>query len=117
MSSSVFGITIDAHDAKAIATFWSAALGRPLAEGADENGAEIEADPAVPGSRIGFRRVPEVKTVKNRMHLDLVAHGDLDSEVERLIGLGATKLNEINNRIRFVTMADIEGNEFDVAAV
>jgi hypothetical protein len=46
-------------------------------------------------SRIGFHRVPEGKTVKNRMHFDLITT-DFDAEVERLNGLGASKLNEIN---------------------
>ncbi len=115
MSSTLFGITFDAHDAKAVATFWSETLGRTVADGADETAAAVEADPAVPGSRIGFRRVPEGKTVKNRMHFDL-ATTDLDAEVRRLTGLGATRLNEVDAGIHFVTFADPEGNEFDLIA-
>jgi predicted enzyme related to lactoylglutathione lyase len=116
MSSKVFGVSLDAHDALVVAGFWAAALGRTVAEGADSGNAAVNADPAVPGSRIGFHRVPEGKTVKNRMHFDLITT-DFDAEVDRLAGLGATKLNEIKDGPRhWVTLADPEGNEFDVIA-
>jgi Glyoxalase-like domain len=106
VSSNVFGISFDAHDAQAVASFWAAALGRTVEEGADRDHAAINADPAVPGSRISFHQVPESKTVKNRMHFD--------AEIERLTGLGATKLNEIKAHRHWATLADPEGNEFDV---
>jgi hypothetical protein len=115
MSSTVFGISFDAHDAQVVASFWAAALGRPLADGASSDNAAVSADPAIPGSRISFHRVPESKTVKNRMHLDLITT-DFDTEVDRLIGLGAAKLNEINGARHWATLADPEGNEFDVIA-
>jgi predicted enzyme related to lactoylglutathione lyase len=117
MSSTVFGVAFDARDARAAASFWAAALGRTVADGADGDNAAISADPAVPGSRIGFHRVPEGKTVKNRVHLDLITT-DFDAEVGRLTGLGATKLNEVkkDTGAHWVTLADPEGNEFDVIA-
>ena len=117
MSSTVFGVAFDADDAQAVARFWAAALGRPVADGATGDNAAVTADPAVPGSRIGFHRVPEGKTVKNRMHLDLITT-DFDAEVDRLISLGATKLNEIkkDTGAHWATLADPEGNEFDVIA-
>ncbi|MGW1210695.1 VOC family protein [Streptomyces sp. NPDC002499] len=116
MSISVLGVTFDARDAKTVATFWAEALGRAVDEGADEAGAGVAADPAVPGSRIGFRQVPEDKTVKNRMHFDFVTE-DFDAEVTRLTGLGATQLNEVEaGRLHYATFADPEGNEFDVIA-
>ncbi|MCI3273670.1 VOC family protein [Streptomyces cylindrosporus] len=115
MSSAVFGITFDASDAKVAASFWAEVLGRTVAEGADETNAAIEADPAVPGSRIGFRQVPEGKKVKNRVHFDLVT-ADFDAEVRRLTELGATRLNEVDAHIHYVTLADPEGNEFDLIA-
>ncbi|HEY1915362.1 MAG TPA: VOC family protein [Streptosporangiaceae bacterium] len=115
MSSSVFAVSFDAQDARVAATFWAAALGRALADGASSDNAAVEADPAIPGSRIGFHRVPESKTVKNRMHFDLVTT-DFDAEVDRLTGLGATKLNEVNAGRHWATLADPEGNEFDVIA-
>jgi predicted enzyme related to lactoylglutathione lyase len=115
VSSSVFGISFDAHDAPAVASFWAAALGRTVADGASSDNATVSADPAIPGSRIGFHRVPEGKTVKNRMHLDLIST-DFDAEITRLTGLGATRLNEVNGGAHWVTLADPEGNEFDVIA-
>jgi predicted enzyme related to lactoylglutathione lyase len=114
MPIAIAGISFDAHDAKAVATFWAQALGRPLADGANEAAAVVESDPAAPGPRLGFRQVPEDKTVKNRMHFDF-ATGDFDAEVTRLTNLGATKLNEVNApQIHYATFADPEGNEFDV---
>ena len=113
MCSNVFGVSFDAHDAQATASFWAAALGRTVADGASSGNATVNADPAIPGSRIGFHRVPEGKTVKNRMHLDLITT-DFDAEIDRLTGLGATKLNEIKDGGHWATLADPEGNEFDV---
>jgi len=110
----VSGVSFDAHDAQAVASFWAATLGRTVADGASPDRAIVTADPAIPGSRIGFNRVPEDKTVKNRLHLDLVSTG-FDAEIDRLTGLGATQLNEVKKgAIHWVTLADPEGNEFDV---
>jgi predicted enzyme related to lactoylglutathione lyase len=115
MTSTVFAVAFDARDAQAVATFWAAALGRTVADGATGDNATVNADPAIPGSRIGVHRVPEGKTVKNRLHLDLIT-SDFDAEVDRLIGLGATKLNEVkkDGGAHWATLADPEGNEFDV---
>ena len=114
MSSTVSGVTFDAHDAQTVARFWAAVLGRTVADGASPDRAIVTADPAIPGSRIGFFRVPESKTVKNRMHFDLITT-DFDAEIDRLAGLGATKLNEVKkDTAHWFTLADPEGNEFDV---
>lgn len=115
MSIAIFGTTFDAADARAAAAFWAQALGRSLADGSDETSAAVDPDPGIPGSRIGFRQVPEGKKVKNRMHFDLVAT-DFAAEVERLVGLGATKLHEVDAGLRYTTFADPEGNEFDLIA-
>lgn len=68
------------------------------------------------GRRILFQAVPEPKRVKNRLHLDLhVGPEARDAEVARLEALGATILAEVEARgSHHVTMADPEGNEFDV---
>jgi catechol 2,3-dioxygenase-like lactoylglutathione lyase family enzyme len=68
------------------------------------------------GRRILFQRVPEGKTAKNRVHLDLNVGPDRrDAEVTRLKGLGAGVLSEVRDRgSHHVTMQDPEGNEFDV---
>jgi len=57
--------------------------------------------------------VPEGKTVKNRVHFDLIT-ADFDRELDRLVRLGATKLHEIDAGAHWVTLADPEGNEFDL---
>lgn len=114
MSSNVFAVSLDAQDALASASFWAAVLDRTVADGASSDNAIVNADPAFPGSRIGFHRVPEGKTVKNRMHFDLLTT-DFDAEIGRLTDLGAKKLDEIKAGSRhWATMADPEGNEFDV---
>jgi len=67
------------------------------------------------GDRMLFQRVPEPKTVKNRVHLDLHVGPDRrEAEVARLRGLGARVLGEGTVGGRWTTMADPEGNEFDV---
>jgi predicted enzyme related to lactoylglutathione lyase len=59
---------------------------------------------------------PEPKTVKNRIHFDLRS-SDYAAELERLVGLGATKVNEVvSGDNRWTTLADPEGNEFDLVA-
>ncbi len=78
-------------------------------DGVDERGAGT-------GRRILFQAVPEPKTVKNRLHIDLVVGPERRAaEVERLVGLGATVLNEFDSpEGRWTTLADPEGNELDV---
>ena len=68
------------------------------------------------GRRLLFQQVPEPKTVKNRLHLDLHAGPDRrDGEVARLRDLGATVLQEVSEPgTEHVVMADPEGNEFCV---
>jgi predicted enzyme related to lactoylglutathione lyase len=117
MSSQFFGIAIDCVDAAAVATFWAAVLGREVAEHPTrENAAVLVDDAAVNGPRLAFHQVPEPKTVKNRVHLDLIAT-DFDAETERLVSLGARKVRDIEeNGYRWTTFADVEGNEFDLIA-
>jgi hypothetical protein len=69
------------------------------------------------GRRILFQEVPEPKTVKDRIHLDLLVGPDQrEAEVERLVGLGATIVREVDEPGgRHTVLADPEGNEFCVA--
>ncbi len=69
------------------------------------------------GRRILFQAVPEPKTVKNRVHLDLlVGPDDHDAEVERLLALGATVVGVHDGEEgRWTLLVDPEGNEFDVS--
>ena len=69
------------------------------------------------GRRILLQEVPEPKTVKDRIHLDLIVGPEArPAEVERLVGLGASVLREVaEHGSEFTVMADPEGNEFCVA--
>ncbi|MEU1947354.1 VOC family protein [Streptomyces sp. NPDC020125] len=110
-------ITIDARDPHALAGFWSRLTGYPLedSEPDDDEVLISSGQPGVPG--LLFIRVPDSKTVKNRVHLDIQPpSGTRDAEVERLIGLGASVVDDrrTDDGLGWVVMADIEGNEFCV---
>jgi hypothetical protein len=79
-------------------------------DGVDERGAGT-------GRRILFQAVPEMKTVKNRVHLDLIVGPEnYEREVERLRTMGASVLGVHDGQEgRWTLMADPEGNEFDVS--
>ena len=79
-------------------------------DGIDERGVGTD-------RRLLFLKVPEGKTAKNRVHLDLIVGSDArKAEVDRLVGLGATVLYEIDEPSgHHVTLSDPEGNEFCVA--
>jgi Glyoxalase-like domain len=97
----------------AVAAYDEAELDRPYAAGIDgpEDDPTVLVEPAAGGApRLWFQRVPESKLVKNRIHLDLTC-ADVGAEVERLTGLGARVMAR---QEQWVTMADREGNEFDV---
>lgn len=114
MTIKLHSITFDAADPIALATFWSKALDRIVADGAAEYFAQLE--PADGAPNFMFIQVPEGKTSKNRMHLDLYAP-DREAEVERLVGLGATRVGDHQEYgVNWTVLNDIEGNEFCVAA-
>lgn len=119
-------LVVDCRHPASLARFWAAVLDNYVVAPYDE--AELarlrtlgiydtEDDPSVviepasgTGPRVFFQIVPEPKIAKNRVHLDLTS-ADVPAEVERLTSLGARVLAE---RQRFVTLADPEGNEFDL---
>jgi catechol-2,3-dioxygenase len=115
MTTQITALAFDCVDAARLAGFWAEVLGREIDEGADEKFAAIGlADPTAHHLHLLFEQVPEGKTAKNRVHPDLLV-GDLDAEVGRLVALGATRLAGIEGGgYRWVTLADPEGNEFDV---
>jgi predicted enzyme related to lactoylglutathione lyase len=90
--------------------FWAALFGTDAVV-RDESWAYVDSELA--GTRIAFQRVPESKTVKNRVHLD-VEVDDIDAEAQRLVGLGAQTSGSIvtDEQGRFQVMLDPEGNEF-----
>lgn len=137
-----FQVVFDCADPDRLAGFWAEALGYKkqdppqgfstwqdflVAQGIPEdqwNSRSAVVDPEGAGPRIFLQQVPEPKSVKNRVHLDLNASGGLsvpleerrtrvDAEVERLAGIGATKqwINEEYGEYS-VVMQDPEGNEF-----
>ena len=120
MTAQLANVTIDCHDALVVGSFWSAVLGRPLATEPEpsEGFAMIGGlDHETPGGAVNwlFNQVPESKTAKNRMHVDLVAD-DREAEVDRLIGPGAKRLaDKAEFGLRWTVLADPEGNEFCVA--
>ena len=137
-------IVFDCGNPAKLATFWAAALHYKLqdppagfaswpdflkAQGIPEsewNSASAIVDPDGVGPRIYFQQVPEEKTVKNRVHLDLNIGGGfgtpqderrrrIDAEVERILRIGGRKARTVEERGGyFVNMLDPEGNEFDV---
>ena len=126
MTVGIASVTFDCADALVVGTFWSAALGRPLDPGASSDFAAIDFAgrrdtagwaPLGPGDEPTwlFVKVPEPKTAKNRLHLDLAAP-DVEAEVQRLVGLGATRVADTDEYgYAWTVMADPEGNELCVA--
>jgi hypothetical protein len=116
-------VTIDCADPAMIANFWNEALRwGGVAVAPDGSGAIC--GPADGGAYLEFVRVPEEKQVKNRVHLGCSAGAlaNLDAELERLHGLGATVaweedfLPDVAARYRNVVLRDPEGNEFCLGA-
>jgi hypothetical protein len=135
-------VVIDCEDPDRVATFWASALGYKLQDPPDGyatweefltavgvpedqwNNASAVVDPDGHGPRIYFQRVPEGKTVKNRVHMDLNVGGGsstpieerkkrVAAEVERLKAEGATVFRPVEERDEYwVVMQDPEGNEF-----
>src|SRR5438132_12892338 len=136
-------VVFDCHDPDRLAKFWAHALRYSLqppppgfdsweaflqAEGIPESEwdrASAIVDPEGRGPRIYFQKVPEGKTVKNRVHLDLNVGGGRETpmeerkariraEAERLVGEGATRSGEVEEQGEYcLNMLDPEGNEFD----
>lgn len=142
-----YQLTFDCADPDRMARFWSAALryelqGPPesfdswreywisVGVPADEveDGYDSIIDPAAGGPRVWFQQVPEGKTIKNRMHFDVLVGGGrsvplderrrrVDAEAVRLIDMGATELRTMDSPEQghyAKAMADPEGNEFDI---
>jgi hypothetical protein len=127
-------VTFDCADPTRLGVFWAAALGYPppdveawrrreQSKGWPTNQTFTIADPERVRPRLFFQRVPEPKTTKNRVHLDVAAPSlgtsdrpaEIDAQVARLVELGATRLWPVTDDSGyFVVMADPEGNEFCV---
>ena len=110
MGISIYATSFDAADAAVIAAFWGEALGRAVNPGATRESASLAPRAGTDEPPVMFHGVPEPKTVKNRMHLDLITT-DFDTELARLRKLGATEVATLEH---WTTLADPEGNEFDL---
>ena len=118
----------DAIDPHRLAIFWAEALGYVAEPGYDDpDGASI-IDPEGKGPAIGWLRVPEGKSAKNRLHIDIRVAGEapwdmadreqlIRAKVGQLAALDATVVREehYENALGHVMMQDPEGNEFCVA--
>jgi hypothetical protein len=139
-----FQVTFDAGDPERLGTFWAEVLGyivQPPPDGFDSwdaflesidmpvdqrDGAYAVVDPDGVRPRLFFQRVPEGKTAKNRVHLDVNVGAGLEpterrgvvrKRADELAALGATELREMDDpqfQEYCVVMQDIEGNEFCV---
>ncbi|MFE6184088.1 VOC family protein [Streptomyces sp. NPDC056465] len=115
MVSVLQNVAVDCANAYELARFWSEALGRPLHPDDAPGDPEIDVMLAQ-GPLLHFNQVPEPKTLKNRLHLCLRPETTREEEVERLLGLGATLLDDRREPggAGWAVLADPEGNEFCV---
>ena len=107
-------IAIDALEPRRVADFWTAALGWRIVDDSEQGISIASADGAWPS--IDILPVPERKTVKNRLHLDVRADGSTAAaEVARLVELGARRVDVGQPAdARWTVLTDPEGNEFCV---
>ena len=106
---------INCDGSRATGYFWSAALGWPLVWDQDEETAIRSPDGT--GPIISWSGPPLLpKFGKNRLHLDIAnaEHGNQDAEVDRLISLGANRIDIGQRDVSWVVMTDPDGNEFCV---
>ena len=111
-------IAVDSEHADRLARFYGNLLGRPVDPASSEYFARL------PGTTGGerpfptmiFLKVPEPRTTKNRLHLDLFS-ADRVAAVERAVALGAIKVGDFAEYgVEWTTLADPEGNVFDIGA-
>jgi hypothetical protein len=112
MASAFTELVVDCSQPKRVADFWTRVLGYEVT---DEEDGDIEIRGRGEAPPILFQTVSEPKTVKNRIHIDLTpTDRSQEEEVERILGLGATKVDIGQGRQSWVVLADPEGNEFCV---
>lgn len=122
-----YSVVVDCRDVAAQARWWAQVLDWQIIYEADDEvvlvpqHASLERLRSTPWQEVPpglvFVPVPEGKTVKNRLHLDLAPHtsDDRDAEIERLLGLGATRVDVGQSPdVSWDVFADPEGNEFCV---
>ncbi|RAO21278.1 hypothetical protein MED15_02478 [Micromonospora noduli] len=108
--------TLDVEDLDLMVSFWSAALGYEVEKG-DDGSAKLwpPGQPSAAAPTVWLQGSGTAKRGKNRLHLDLVADTDPQSEVQRLLSLGARQVDVGQTGAeQFTVLADPEGNEFCV---
>lgn len=115
MKTVIRHITIDCANPYGLAEFWSGVLEVPMDPDDEREDPEALVDVGQ-GPGLLFVRVPEGKSVKNRVHLDVQPARRREEEVERLLELGATLVDDRRHPdgSGWVVLADPEGNEFCV---
>lgn len=116
MTSQIRHVTFDSADPRSAAEFWAAALGGAVRVDEEDGSLEV-AVVTDAGTDLLFLPVPEGKSVKNRVHLDIQPQDrSRDAEVERLLALGATLVDDRRrpDGLGWAVLADPEGNEFCV---
>ena len=103
----VAALAIDCAEPESLARWWSRLLGGSVNVDADG----LATLHTTEGLAIDFARVPEPKTVKNRLHLDLRSR-DLSAATDQALALGATRADDIYHGGRWQVLRDPEGNEF-----
>lgn len=114
MTSTLSAVAVDCRDPETLSRFWCAALGY-VVHGQAEGFVGI-APAGGSGPHLDFVVVPEPRTAKNRLHLDLrAAEGGQAAEIARLESLGARRVDVGQGpEVTWVVLADPEGNEFCV---
>ncbi|MFY1637037.1 VOC family protein [Solwaraspora sp. WMMB335] len=111
MASQWENLVVDAHDPARLARWWAEALGYQIVHEAPDE-VEIRLAPdRLPG--LIFVPVPECKQLKNRLHIDL-RPVDQMAELERLVDMGARRVDIDQGDVTWMVLADPEGNEFCV---
>lgn len=105
-------IVIDCTNLPKMIAFWRAALHYVPRDPPEEDGVVLK-DPAGGGPNVSLNRTTEEHLVDYRIHLDLYS-ANPEAEVNRLLGLGATLIRPAEKGHDFVTLADPDGNLFDV---
>ena len=107
-------IQVDCADPVGLATFWGAMLGQEFDEPLGEPVHYLGLLPTIPGAPIvSFQRVPEAKSGKNRLHLDVVVE-DVDAAADRVVELDGGVEMEVYREYGYSwrLATDPEGNEF-----
>ena len=106
-----YQLIVDAHDPAGLAQWWAEVLGYSVLYQSEHEVIIGSSPHRYPG--IVFVPVPDVKTTKNRLHIDLDPD-DYESEVSRILDLGARRADVGQGECSWSVLIDPEGNEFDI---